>query len=162
MRGGFIFRRRGSSLKVHHGQCFTSMTKHGTGSMRSKRSMRRGFYFPQSEAALAGTSLVTVTVTVTVDRIPGPHHQCDSTKLPHGKTRGCNCRLHVIAPRPEHTIMIVPSAVTVTVTEYSLYIATGKRHCPSRRRPYITEYRCAGCTERTLFEWERQCHVSLP
>jgi hypothetical protein len=27
MRGGFIFRSRGPSLKVHHGQCLTSMTK---------------------------------------------------------------------------------------------------------------------------------------
>jgi hypothetical protein len=26
MRGGFIFRNRGPSLKVHHGQCLTSMT----------------------------------------------------------------------------------------------------------------------------------------
>jgi hypothetical protein len=28
MRGGFIFRNRGPSLKVHHGQHFASMTKH--------------------------------------------------------------------------------------------------------------------------------------
>jgi hypothetical protein len=26
MRGGFIFRNRGPSLKVHRGQCLTSMT----------------------------------------------------------------------------------------------------------------------------------------
>jgi hypothetical protein len=31
MGGGFIFRNRGPSLKVHRGQCFTSMTKHGAG-----------------------------------------------------------------------------------------------------------------------------------
>jgi hypothetical protein len=31
MRGGFIFRNRGPSLKVHHGQCLTSMTKHDSG-----------------------------------------------------------------------------------------------------------------------------------
>jgi hypothetical protein len=28
MRGGFIFRNRGPSLKVHRGQCLKSMTKH--------------------------------------------------------------------------------------------------------------------------------------
>jgi hypothetical protein len=31
MRGGFIFHNRGPSLKVHHGQCLTSMTKHDSG-----------------------------------------------------------------------------------------------------------------------------------
>jgi hypothetical protein len=31
MRGGFIFRSRMPSLKVHHGQCLTSMTKHDSG-----------------------------------------------------------------------------------------------------------------------------------
>jgi hypothetical protein len=31
MRGGFIFRNRGPSLKVHHGQCLTSMTEHDSG-----------------------------------------------------------------------------------------------------------------------------------
>ncbi len=31
MRGGFIFRNRGPSLKVHHGQHLASMTKHDTG-----------------------------------------------------------------------------------------------------------------------------------
>ena len=31
MRVGFIFRSRGPSLKVHHGQCLTSMAKHDTG-----------------------------------------------------------------------------------------------------------------------------------
>jgi hypothetical protein len=31
VRGGFIFRNRGPSLKVHHGQCLTSMTKHDSG-----------------------------------------------------------------------------------------------------------------------------------
>jgi hypothetical protein len=30
MRGGIIFRNRGPSLKVHHGQCLASMTKHDT------------------------------------------------------------------------------------------------------------------------------------
>jgi hypothetical protein len=28
MRGGFIARNRGPLLKVHHGHCLTSMTKH--------------------------------------------------------------------------------------------------------------------------------------
>jgi hypothetical protein len=58
MRGGFIFRNRGPSLKVHHGQCLTSMTKHDSGGsnrgmpsrtshrrVRSMRSMRGGFIF---------------------------------------------------------------------------------------------------------------------
>ncbi len=31
MRVGFIFRNQGPSLKVHHGQCLTSMTKHDSG-----------------------------------------------------------------------------------------------------------------------------------
>ncbi len=31
MRGGIIFRNRGPSLKVHHGQCPTRMTKHDSG-----------------------------------------------------------------------------------------------------------------------------------
>ncbi len=31
MRGGFVFRNQGPSLKVHRGQCLTSMTKHDTG-----------------------------------------------------------------------------------------------------------------------------------
>jgi hypothetical protein len=30
MRDGLIFRSRGPSLEVHHGQCLTSMTKHDT------------------------------------------------------------------------------------------------------------------------------------
>jgi hypothetical protein len=30
MRGGIIFRNRGPSLKVHHGQCLTRMTKYDT------------------------------------------------------------------------------------------------------------------------------------
>ncbi len=34
MRGGFIFRSRGPWLKVHHGQCLTSMTKHDSGGSR--------------------------------------------------------------------------------------------------------------------------------
>jgi len=31
MRGGFIFRSQGPWLKVHHGQCLTSVTKHDAG-----------------------------------------------------------------------------------------------------------------------------------
>jgi hypothetical protein len=31
MRGGFVFRNRRPSLKAHHGQCLTSMTKHDSG-----------------------------------------------------------------------------------------------------------------------------------
>jgi hypothetical protein len=31
MRGGFIFRNRGPSLKVYHGQHLASMAKHDTG-----------------------------------------------------------------------------------------------------------------------------------
>jgi hypothetical protein len=46
MRGGFIFRSRGPSLKVHHGQCLTSVTKHDTGGSPLEAACRR-----QREAA---------------------------------------------------------------------------------------------------------------
>ena len=40
MRGGIVFRNRGPSLKVHHGQCPTSMTKHDSGGSPPSNSVR--------------------------------------------------------------------------------------------------------------------------
>jgi hypothetical protein len=43
MRGGFIFGTRGPSLKMHHGQYFTSMTMHDANHDRdSDRDRDRG------------------------------------------------------------------------------------------------------------------------
>ncbi len=40
MRGGFIFRNRGPSLKVHHCQHLASVTKHDTGVIGGLQSSR--------------------------------------------------------------------------------------------------------------------------
>ncbi len=68
MRGGFIFRSLGPSLKVHHGQRLTSV--HPAGSMRSMRSMRGGFIFrgrgPSMKDGWASTHTHRIGATLTV------------------------------------------------------------------------------------------------
>jgi hypothetical protein len=82
MRGGFIFRNQGPSLKVHHGQCVTSMTKHDSGGSPPRAACN-------SAKQPHGKTAVTIMFTVTLFRLPYPH-------APHCSSLVNFCASHVI------------------------------------------------------------------